>query len=420
MLLTKKLYFNPTKKEQIILNSLCYASAKLWNIGNYEKKHYEVLGIEKYPNWYNQKKCLKNNFWYKNLPSQTAQEVLNELEQSWKSFFKLLETKKVENPNPPKFKKKNSKHSISYLNNGFQIQDNHNVRFSLPKQLKNYLKEQYAIEDNYLTLKIRHFSSIEGNIKQIKFKPLKDNNYEIYVVYEIENVRLKKCNSKYLSIDIGINNLFTCYDNIGYSFIIKGSDFLNVNYYYNKKIAYYQSISYAHQVKMGAKYGKDTKRIKRLYKKKSKRLEHIFHSATKQIVDYCITHDINKVVIGDINGIRHNANLGYKNNQKLHSLPYNQIYALLTYKLARQGIELIKQKENYSSQCSPFSKQVNKKYATPQNRTKRGLYIDDLKLFNADSVGSFNILRLYKQELKKDFTIPIKGLSNPDKINVPV
>lgn len=220
MLLTKKLYLEPTEKEQIILGCLCYASARLWNVGNYEKKNYKELGMEKYPNWYDQKKRLKQNFWYKNLPSQTAQEVLNELEQGWKSFFKLLETKGVDNPNPPRFKRKNSKHSISYLNNGFVVQDDHTIRFSLPKQLKTYLKEQYAIDDNYLFLKIRHFSSIEGTIKQIEFKPLKGNKYEVCVVYEIPDVELKECNGRYLSIDIGIKNLFTCYNNAGHSFIV--------------------------------------------------------------------------------------------------------------------------------------------------------------------------------------------------------
>ncbi len=85
------------------------------------------------------------------------------------------------------------------------------------------------------------------------------------------------------------------------------------------------------------------------------------------IVDYCVHNHISKVIIGDIKGIRKNKNLGKVINQKLHSLPYDRIYSLLSYKFAKQGIELIKQKEVYSSQVSPFAPEVSKKYATPES-----------------------------------------------------
>ncbi len=48
---------------------------------------------------------------------------------------------------------------------------------------------------------------------------------------------------------------------------------------------------------------------------------------------------------------------------------------MLEYKLKMYGIRLEKQKESYSSQCSPVSPEVSKKYAEPSNRKKRGLYV---------------------------------------------
>ena len=44
---------------------MCYAASKLWNICNYERHHYKELGLEKYPDWYYQKKTHKGNLWYK-------------------------------------------------------------------------------------------------------------------------------------------------------------------------------------------------------------------------------------------------------------------------------------------------------------------------------------------------------------------
>ena len=73
----------------IILGHLTYAASKLFNVGNYERKEYKKLGFEKMPNWYDQKKRLKDHIWYKSLMSQTGQTVLATLEQSWKSFFAL-------------------------------------------------------------------------------------------------------------------------------------------------------------------------------------------------------------------------------------------------------------------------------------------------------------------------------------------
>ena len=39
-----------------IIGHMCYAASKLWNICNYERYHYKELGLEKYPDWYYQKK----------------------------------------------------------------------------------------------------------------------------------------------------------------------------------------------------------------------------------------------------------------------------------------------------------------------------------------------------------------------------
>ena len=62
--------------------------------------------------------------------------------------------------------------------------------------------------------------------------------------------------------------------------------------------------------------------------------------------------------------------MGHRTNQKFHGLPYNKLYIMLEYKLKMYGIRLEKQKESYSSQCSPVSPEVSKKYAEPSNRKK--------------------------------------------------
>ena len=414
MLLTKKTILKTTESQTLILDSFGYAAYKLWNIANYEKRNYKTLGMEQFPDWYEQKKRLKNNFFYKNLPSQTAQEILNKLQQSWKSFFALSKKHPEKNPKPPRFKQKDI--SFTFLKDAI-IHTENDLRLSIPKQLKSYLKETYNLNDNYLYLKIKCFSDIQ-NIKQIQCEKVDDSHYMILCIYEIEDMTPKDNNGRYLSIDLGVGNLMTCYDSIGKGFIVSGNRYLSVSHYFDKKIAHLQEISDSMQSTKGIKYSKKTKQILRLYTKKRQSVYDIVHKATKYITDYCIDNHINTVVIGDITNIRKNNTLGHKNNQTFHSLPFKKIYDKLGYKLALNGITLVKQKEAYSSQCSPLTKTVCKKLAKKSNRKYRGLYVDNRMIYNADMVGAFNILRLFYQSTSQPFVFTPKGLSNPVKVTV--
>ena len=64
-----------------------------------------------------------------------------------------------------------------------------------------------------------------------------------------------------------------------------------------------------------------------------------------------------------------------------------------------------------------FSEGVSKKYATPKKRVKRGLFIDNRIKMNADSVGAFNILRLYLKNKKIPLILEPKGLSMVKRID---
>ena len=417
MRLVHSFIFKPNNYESLILGYLTYASARLYNVGLYERYEYKKLGYESMPDWYEQKRKLKNDIWFKSLPSQTAQDVLQRVDEGFKSYFKLLRTKGIKNPDGPHYKKKNSHYNIKYLNNSFKLIDN-KIRLMIPKELLNHLIEKgIEIKNKFLYVKV---NKKINNIKQIEIKYINDFEYEFKIIYEIEDVELKKDNGKYLSIDMGINNLITAYDNKGYSFIIKGNSYQNTLYYYNKKISYYQSLEAKFKNISKDINNVSTKRIKKLNIIKKRKIEYILHTSTRKIVDYCVENEINTIIIGDIKGIRQDNDMGKINNQKLHSLPFKQFYDKLSYKLKTKGISLIYQKESYSSGCSPTSPEVSKEYYKKTNRIKRGLYKDSNIIYNSDSVGAYNIMRIYRKEKGIDITMPIKGLSNPKIINVSV
>ena len=89
MLLTYQFEIKVNNKLGIILGHLTYAASKLFNVGNYERKEYKSLGFDVVPNWYDQKKRLKDDVWYKSLPAQTSQDILARLDEAWKSYFVL-------------------------------------------------------------------------------------------------------------------------------------------------------------------------------------------------------------------------------------------------------------------------------------------------------------------------------------------
>ena len=411
MLLSHRTKISLNNDYSNIIGHMCYAAYKLWNVGNYERLNYKELGLSEYPDWYYQKKYHKDDMWYKQLPSQTAQEVLKLLDKSWKSFYVLQKTHGIENPRPPRFKQ--APIVITYMQNAIVHEKGSDVvRLSLPKQLKIFMSETYGISDNYIYLKNKVFKDT-NTIKQIKIYPPEGDKCDIIVVYEVEDIMPLPDNGRYLSIDLGLHNLMTCYDSTNGDTFIVGRKYLSICNYFNKEIARVQSQWSSLQSGKGIKYPKSSKHIQRIHKKKNNSINDYLHKVTRYIVSYCVENHINTVVIGDITNIRKDNDLGNVTNQKLHSFPFAKIYMMLQYKLKMKGITLVKQSEAYTSQTSPLSRDVSKESAQKSNRIKRGLYKDGDKIWNADCVGAYNILRLHLSAKKINVELDPNELKNP-------
>lgn len=418
MLLSHKTSIRLDAEQSNIVGHMCYAAYKLWNVCNYERRNYKELGFEKYPDWYDQKARLKENMWFKSLPSQTAQEVCKQVDKSWKSFYVLVKSRGIQNPQPPRFKQ--SGMVIAYMQNAIVHRAGScSVRLSLPKQLKEYLKMSYDISENYLYLENKIFQNTD-NIKQIKIYPPDHKGIcQMIVIYEISDAEMMSDNGHYLSIDLGLHNLMTCYDSDGRSFIL-GRKYLEISHRYDKEIARLQHQWGTCQASKGIKYPKPSKHLCKVYEKKRNSIQDYLHKVTRTLVDYCVEHDIRTVIIGDITNIRKDNHLGKVTNQKLHALPYARLYGMLEYKLALCGIILKKQTEGYTSQCSPHAPEVTKSYAKKSNRMNRGLYKDQLCVYNADAVGAFNIMRKYIAVSGKKKGMSVIGLSSPEIVKVAV
>lgn len=412
--LTKRCTINPNNQQRIALQALTYATRKLWNVANYERKQWVKGSGLPYPGWYDQKKRLKAHFWYKNLPSQSAQELLAVLDRSWKSFYRLRKND-AQIPKPPRYKHRN--YNIRFLNNGFKVLPDNKVRLSLPRQLKAYLGEKYSYKEKYLIVDVpNHLQLSSCNIKTIEIKPLPSGKYELLFVNEIPDCQPKEADyQQFMSIDIGVNNFLSCYTYNGACQIYSGRQLLAINRYFDKTISYYRSISDNQQASRGIKYPKQTDRVTMLYEKRRKQVEHLLHCMTRNVINAALENNVSAIFIGDITNIRTNVNFGRKTNQKFHKLPYRKVVNQLKYKAQLAGIKVLDNvKENYTSQtCCICKNTPSKENAVKSNRKHRGLYIcrDCGSTINADINGAVNIAKKYLESL--GIGKPVVALGRP-------
>ena len=115
------------------------------------------------------KKAHKGNLWYRQLPSQTAQETCKQLDKAWKSFYVLKKTGGIKEPNPPRFKQDNI--PVTYMQMGIRHEKGSDqLRLSLPKDLKSYMEETYGIHEKFLYLENKIFRNMD-HIKQLRIYP---------------------------------------------------------------------------------------------------------------------------------------------------------------------------------------------------------------------------------------------------------
>ena len=282
---------------------LMHRSKNLYNAALYNvRQHYfkskdDTTVKYKYLNYYANWRQLSStqNPDFKALSCHIAQQVIRQVDNNFSSFFALL--------------KKKAK-----------------GMYTLPVQLPKYLKtdgvnqiviDQWAkkkLQEGYLqipTTKILIKVGLEVcklNIKQIRLIPC--NGYiTLEFIHEVLDIQHKADNKRYMSIDLGINNLCTCTSNVLSSFIINGKPVKTINQYYNKQVAKYKSICET------VNKCKTSKRIQRLNYKRSNKIEDYFHKVSRYIVNQLVSNDINTLVIGHNNYWKQDTKLGKKTNQ---------------------------------------------------------------------------------------------------------
>ena len=396
-----------SKKEFRNLKYLCHIAKNLKNQAIYNvRQHY--FKNKKYLSYNENYKMLKNSENYKKLNSNMAQQILKEVDESFKSFFALLKLAKNGQYNG-KIKLPNylDKDGFTTLVIGF-------VRLKDDMLIVPYSN---SFRKTHKEIAIKLPPVLKGKkIKEIRIIPKQHSRYfEIQYTYEVKEIQRELNKENVLGIDLGIDNLCTCVTNTGASFIIDGRKLKSINQYYNKINAKLQSI------KDKQKIERTTLRQKRITRKRNNRINDYLSKAARTIVNYCLNNDIGKLVLGYNEDFQRNSNIGSINNQNFVNIPYGKLRDKLIYLCKLYGIEFKLQEESYTSKASFFDgdeipiydKENLQEYIFSGKRIKRGLYQTSTgKLINADCNGALNILR-------KSKVVDLSVLYNRGELNTP-
>ena len=380
MYLTEKELIYSTDNRYSLIKELCHLSKNLYNASLYDVRQY-YFETKLYRTWQSQVPIFtktKNPDFFA-LPSTLAGEVLMQVGRQFIGFFNNKSNKKK---GIPKYKDKNGYNVVTFPKRTISKQ----IEFDEDKQIYTYTlcKKSY-------NLKIQ---SSKSNIKMVKFVYDEENDLiKCFKIYEVEQPELKKDNSRYFSIDPGLNNIVSIYNNIGIRpLLYNGRPIKSINQYYNKTNAKLQS-----ELPTNVK---TSKKLKLLSFKRSNKIDYEMHKISSHIINEAVKNNISKIFIGNNKGWKNEINIGRRNNQNFVNIPHTKLFNQLLYKGLLNGIEVIFTEESYTSKASFFDKDYLPKYGESDNhkfsgrRISRGLYKDSKgNLWNADLNGGGNIMR---------------------------
>lgn len=402
-----------SKREYNALRLLCRLSKNLYNVGLYNVRQY-YLQERKHLRYESNYHHSKENENYKLLNTDVAQQTLKVVDRSFRSFFGLIKKAR---------------------NNEYRFHDVQLPRY-LPKdgyfpliipriRVKGgflYVPMSLEFKKEHGDIKIPFPERLaDKTIKEVRIHPKYNARFfEIeYVYVQDEEPQMVNPESA-LAIDFGLDNLASCIDTNGASFLIDGKPLKSINRWYNKRNARLQSIKDLQGIKG------TTEQQARLTLNRNNYIRDYLNKTARYIVNHCIEHGIGKIVVGVNPEWKRDIHIGKRNNQNFVQIPHWSLRRKLEGLCQRYGIEYVEQEESYTSKASfldqdeipNFNADNPQHYTFSGKRVKRGLYrASNGQTVNADINGAANILR--KSNHRLNFERVVRGLlANPLRVKL--
>ena len=399
-----------SKEDYLTIKELCHTAKNLANEAIYNVRQYYFTEGEflKYEKNYT---LLKNSPNYKALNSNMAQQILKEVDGSFKSFFGLLKLTKQ-----GKYAFRDCKLPHYLPKDGYATLVIGFVRLNGNKLIlpfsNNFKKTHKAVEITIPPV------LLDKKVKEIRIIPKAGARFfEIQYTYESECIQRNLNKNNALALDLGINNLVTAVSNSGKTFIIDGRKLKSINQWFNKENARLQSI------KDKQHFGKKTtNRQKAIARDRNNKVNDYMSKVPRKVVDYCVANDIGTLVVGYNETFQRSSKIGKQNNQNFVNISYGRLRSKLKYLCELNSIVFEKQEESYTSKASfwdrddipVYNADNPKEYQFSGSRIHRGLYeTAGGKTVNADVNGALNIM-------KKSNVVDMNILYGRGEVDTPV
>jgi putative transposase len=363
------------------IDAAAFKAKNLYNAANYLVRQAFIFE-QRYVGYAELFHLLKHHDAYTALPRKVSNDILRQLDKNWRAFFAALAAWKEDpskftgRPKLPKYKDKTK------------------GRFLLIYDIQAISRRALArgiLAPSGLSIEVQ---TAHCRVKQARIVP-RIGFYVVEIVYEQQEAAPSGDLALYASVDIGVDNLAAITSNkAGFvPRLVNGRPMKSTNQFYNKRRAELQA-ALGHEG--------TTARMERFTAKRTRRINHYLHTASKVIIALLVQEGIGTLVVGKNPGWKQEAELGRVNNQHFVGLPHARFIAMLEYKAKLAGIRFVLQEESYTSRASfldgdpipTYDPVAEGKYVFSGKRVKRGLYrAKDGRCLNADVNGSANILR---------------------------
>ena len=409
----QQVLISPDKDLKALLEFVCTESNNLTNCGIYYSRQF-YFKTGKFPSRVDLITAVglsQKNKHYQALYSDTAQQILTGVAESFKSFVGLLKGIKngtvTQKPRLPDYRKSGGMALATFTGRSIKLKDGM-LRFPLGTLVKAW----FGVDAFYLPMP----SNLDFKaIREIRILP-RNRQFYAEFVYKINKSIVQVDKSKVLGIDHGIDNWLTCVTNVGTSFIVDGLHLKSLNQWYNKTVA---------KIKEGKAQGFWSNRLAAITEKRNRQMRGAVNKAARIVISHCIENKIGSVVFGWNQGQKDSSNMGKKNNQKFVQIPTAKLKDRIAQLCEQHGIDFIETEESYTSKTSfldndflPTFGEKPEGWTSSGTRVTRGQFQTSTGIkINADCNGAANIIRKVEAIFKFDLNGVSRGvLSMPKKV----
>lgn len=377
---------------------ICFKSGLLYNYVLYNVR--QGIFNEEYLKEYefSTKLCKENQFDFRNLPTAISQQVVTQVFSNIKGWIKAKKefeknpSKFRSKPKLPNYKKGKKQNMVVFATNACRIKDGY---IYFVKNIIHPIKTKIG----------------DSKLCQVRIIP-QATCYVVEVIYEKKEQNLNLNKDNVLSIDLGLNNLCSCVNNVDKQpFIVNGRIMKSFNQWYNKRKAKLMSFA-------GDKG--TSKRLRQLNNYRNFWIEDHIHKVSRFVINYCVDNNIGSLVVGLNKGWKQEINLGKKTNQKFVEIPFSRLIDKISYKCKLVGISFYLSEESYTSKVDHLAFEGLEKHDVYLGkRKKRGLFQSSVnKLINADINGAIGIGRKVFGDSYASRIIDSGLAFNPIRVNI--